>query len=191
MRFTLLLVSMAGQMLGQSMTEAAAAVAGGTIGGVAGKKVSSGIDQVFRKVDQQMKQAAVDTRTSRPSSQPAIQVGPGAPRTDSVPPPPPIRTARQSSRVERPSVPEVAFVPAPVQQIPPPPPKPPVTVAELNQLTAGMSREDVLKLGTPAARITMIEDGHLVEVYRYADRDTTVGAVKLSDGSVSSVIVRR
>jgi hypothetical protein len=48
----------------------------------------------------------------------------------------------------------------------------------------------VLKFGAPASRITMIDDGHLVEIYRYQARDTTFGVVRLSDGSVSSVQVR-
>jgi hypothetical protein len=38
--------------------------------------------------------------------------------------------------------------------------------------------------------VTMFDDGHLVEIYRYQDRDVTLGVVRLSDGSVSSVQVR-
>jgi hypothetical protein len=35
----------------------------------------------------------------------------------------------------------------------------------------------------------MIDDGHLVEIFRYQTRQTTIGVVRLSDGSVSSVQV--
>jgi hypothetical protein len=48
----------------------------------------------------------------------------------------------------------------------------------------------VLKLGPPSSRITMYDDGHLVEIFRYQARDTTFGVVRLSDGSVSRVEVR-
>jgi hypothetical protein len=65
-----------------------------------------------------------------------------------------------------------------------------VTSGELRTVTRGMSRSDVLKLGTPAARITMFDDGHLVEIYRYQDHDDNLGVVRLTDGSVSSVLVR-
>jgi hypothetical protein len=47
----------------------------------------------------------------------------------------------------------------------------------------------VLKLGVPAARITMYDDGHLVEIFRYMSRDTNIGIVRLSDGAVLSVRV--
>jgi len=53
-----------------------------------------------------------------------------------------------------------------------------------------MNREDVLRLGPPAARITMFDDGHLVETYRYMTGDISLGVVHLTDGAVSSVQVR-
>ena len=63
--------------------------------------------------------------------------------------------------------------------------------SDLKTLAQGSSREDVLKLGAPASRITMMDDGgHLVEIFRYQTRETTFGVVRLSDGSVSSVQVR-
>jgi hypothetical protein len=34
------------------------------------------------------------------------------------------------------------------------------------------------------------DEGHLVEVYSYADKDTSLGRVRLKDGVVSSVEVR-
>jgi hypothetical protein len=72
----------------------------------------------------------------------------------------------------------------------PPPPPPHVTTDDLKALTDGTSRGEVLKLGPPASRVTMYDDGHLVEIYRYQSRDTTLGVVRLSDGSVSNVQVR-
>ena len=50
-----------------------------------------------------------------------------------------------------------------------------------------MPRADVLKLGQPSSRITMFDEGHLVEVYSYREKGERFGLVKLSDGAVSSV----
>ena len=52
-----------------------------------------------------------------------------------------------------------------------------------------MSRDSLLNLGAPAARITMFEGGHMQEIYRYMSGDTDLGAVHLTDGAVSSVQV--
>ena len=65
-----------------------------------------------------------------------------------------------------------------------------VTPEDLKTLASGTARAEVLKLGAPSSRITMFDDGHLVEIYRYQAHDTTFGVVRLSDGSVSSVQVR-
>ena len=79
-------------------------------------------------------------------------------------------------------------MPAPIP--PPPPPPPPVaTAADLRAIVVGTHREDVLKLGVPAARITMYDDGHLIEIFRYMARDINLGVVRLSDGTVASVQV--
>ena len=64
------------------------------------------------------------------------------------------------------------------------------TPDDLQTLASGTPRAEVLKLGAPASRITMFDDGHLVEIFRYQSADTTFGVVRLSDGSVSSVQVR-
>ena len=191
----------------QAMTEAAAAAAGSTAGGVAGKKVSEGISTIFGKVDQQTKKAAAPeaTKQAKAAGKPAVattsnalQVGPGVPRGESVPPPPPIkRVAKKQpapAAVEpTPEPAEIAAAPAPVP-VEPPAPKPPapkVTVDDLNSLAKGTSRDDLLKLGQFASRIMMFEDGHLVELYRYMSGDTTLGSVRVSDGAVANVTVRR
>jgi hypothetical protein len=62
-----------------------------------------------------------------------------------------------------------------------------MTAENLKQVAPGSSREDLLKLGAPSARITMIDDGHLVEVYNYIAHGENLGRVRLSDGAVASV----
>ncbi|MGH9646331.1 MAG: hypothetical protein ACRD4E_05885, partial [Bryobacteraceae bacterium] len=127
------------------------------------------------------------TQTAKDNGKPVLQVGPGGVVKDhSLVPPPP---AKKAAVVPPPPplAPVAAAVFAPIPVLPPPPQ---VTREDLRTLAGGTSRAAVLKLGSPDSRITMFDDGHLVEIYRYQTRDTTVGVVRLSDGSVSSVQVR-
>jgi tetratricopeptide (TPR) repeat protein len=62
-----------------------------------------------------------------------------------------------------------------------------VTADDLRKVTAGMNREQLLQLGSPAARITMDDDGHLIEIYQYSANGSGIGTVRLTDGTVSSV----
>jgi hypothetical protein len=196
MRCLLLLACFAGAIQAQSMAEAAAAATGGVAGGVAGKQVSDGITAIFGKVDETAKKAAKPETTKPAVKTPAPQrsytgtammdVGPGVPRgvPDSVPPPP------GSGGSHRKRVPVAVAKAEPVTPLLPPPPEFAVTREDLKKVYRGMNREDVLRLGPVSARITMFEEGHLVEMYRYQAQDTTVGRVVLTDGAVSSVEVR-
>jgi hypothetical protein len=198
--------ALGGVVYGQSMLETSAAAAGGSVGGVAGKKVSDGLTKIFEKVDKQAAKAAKTGETKKSSSAasrnaetdpntPLLEVGPGVPKgsskvvdTSNVPPPPP--PAHRAS-VHKPAPPPVA---APVVEPPPPviapPPPPDVTADDLKHLTSGMQRADVLKLGSPSSRITMFEEGHLLEIFRYQAKDMTLGVVRLTDGSVSNILLR-
>ena len=185
----------------QSITEAAAATAGGTVGGAAGRKVSDGITAIFDKVDQKTGKAA---EGGSKGSAGMLQVGPGVPKAVAtspaatpLPPPPPARKPgpqRAALQKPAPAPPPVEAVPPiapPVEDIaPPPPPAPEITPADLQNLERGASREDVLKLGIPVARITMFEDGHLLEIFRYASGDYTFGLVRLTDGALSAIQLR-
>ena len=183
----------------QSMVEMSAAAAGGTAGGVAGKKVSDGLTKIFGKIDKQTQKAAKEgdakkhTAVTPDSSTPLLEVGPGVPRVgpaapdpSNVPPPPPIKHAS----VRKPVTVPAAKIEPPPPAPPPPPPAPEVTPADLKIVANGMPRADVLKLGEPSARVTMVEDGHLLEIYRYQAKDTTFGVVRLTDGAVSNVFIR-
>ena len=192
--FSMLLV-VAGLAWSQALTDAAGIVAGGSIGGAAGKKVSEGLTSVFQKVDATTAKAA---KTGKADEKPAekaektkdgkpfLQVGPGGVVKDHslVPPPPPRRVA-----VVPPPPPQIAPLATIRQTLAPLPPPPVATSDDLRTLAGGTARADVLKLGAPASRITMFDDGHLVEIYKYQTHDTSIGEVRLSDGSVSSVQV--
>jgi len=105
-----------------------------------------------------------------------------------VPEPPPAPSHAAAIPPPAPQT-QAPSVPAPVV-IPPPPPPPVVTAKDLETLAPGTSRADLLKLGTPAARITMFDDGHLLEIFSYAANNSTLGVVRLTDGEVSRVEIR-
>ena len=176
---------------GQTLTEFGAAAAGGSVGGAGGKKVSDGINSIFNKVGGVTdKASAAGKPADKPPAakqQPALEVSPGVPKDDGsgVPAPPETNVAVRKAAPEPPSVVTVEEV-APVAPAPPPPP-PQMTAEDLKQVAPGSSREDLLKLGAPSARITMIEDGHLVEVYNYIAHGENLGRVRLTDGAVASV----
>jgi hypothetical protein len=153
---------LAGTAWGQAMTEFGAAAAGGTVGGAGGKKVSDGISAIFGKVNNQAEKAAAPEKAAaeKTAKQPALEVSPGVPKASDT------------------------------GDVPPPPPPPQMTAEDLKQINPGASREDVLKLGVPSARITMYSDGHLVEVYNYTAHGDNLGSVRLSDGAVASVKAR-
>lgn len=187
MRHITLVVLSCGVAFGQSMLETAAAAAGGSVGGVAGKKVSDGMTAIFGKVDKSTAKAAETTKNGKP----LFEVGPGVPKgtmADSVPPPPPLANHTPARRAPR--APELMppVIPVMLRYSPAPPPE--MTRDGLKQVSTGAQRDDVLKLGEPAARITMFDDGHLVEVYRYVANDRSLGSVQFSDGAVSKVEVR-
>lgn len=70
----------------------------------------------------------------------------------------------------------------------PPAPAPKEAAADdLKKVAAGTSREDLLKLGSPAGRITTDEDGHLIEIFQYSSNGVSLGSIHLTDGTVSSV----
>jgi hypothetical protein len=201
MRTVLVVLALAGSAWSQAFTEATAAIAGGSVGGVAGKKLSDGITNVFQKVDATASKAAKTGKVPESAVQKAahgtaqgtvLQVGPAGVVKDHslVPPPPP--AVRRASVVPPPPAAPASPAPSYIQPIPvlaPPPPRH-ATPEDLQALASGTNRSDVLKLGPPSSRITMYDDGHLVEIYRYQARDTTFGVVRLSDGTVSNVQVR-
>jgi len=106
---------------------------------------------------------------------------------NSVPDPPPLAIRTAAGKPAQPPVSKPEGEVAPI--LPPPPPRE-ATAEDLLGLTPGTIREDVLKLGPPASRITMFDEGHLLEIYSYATRNTTFGVVRLSDGAVSRVELR-
>ena len=191
MRSVLILLAIAGLAWSQALTDAAGIIGGGSVGGAAGKNVGAGVSAIFAKVGSTTDKAAKPAKPSadRPKERTGavLEVGPGGVVKDHslVPPPPPRKVAVVPP--PPPLTPPAAAVVAPIPVLPPPPP---VTSDDLRTLAGGTPRAEVLKLGAPSSRVTMVDDGHLIEIYRYQTRDSAVGEVRLSDGSVSGVQVR-
>ncbi|MEO8099422.1 MAG: hypothetical protein ABI811_17095 [Acidobacteriota bacterium] len=186
-QFIFLLVA-AGSVWSQSMLESAAVVAGTSTGTAAGKKVSDGISATLKKTARPLEQAAKTGAPGKSAAQPAplLQASPGVLKAEknNVPPPPPkrVEVRRVAARVATP----VPVVLAAVSQVVAPP-RPPV---DLSTVAAGMAREQLLALGTPSARITMYEDGHLVEIFQYSSARASSDTVRLRDGAVATVNAR-
>ena len=108
----------------------------------------------------------------------------------SMVPPPPASPAdkRPAPPVRTPRV----VTPAPIVPVAPPPPAPPpdVTLDELKQVAVGEQRDELLQLGPPSARITMFEEGYLLEIFSYRKKEVLLGYVRLHDGAVNSVELR-
>lgn len=186
----------------QTMTEFGAATAGAVVGGASGKAVSDGINTIFGKVDQQTVKAAGKDATAKKDitvkkEAPVLTVAPAVSRdVDTGVPPPPPPAGHWIARQE-PTLPvatnfalDVPFPPStmadalPLQPIPPPPT---MTPESLKQVTVGMSRTELLKLGDPSSRIAMVEGGHMVETFSYRAAGQRFGIVRVQDGTVAKV----
>jgi hypothetical protein len=66
-------------------------------------------------------------------------------------------------------------------------PPPTMTPESFKQVTVGMPRAEVLKLGDPASRIQMFEDGHLIETLSYRAGGQRFGRLRLEDGAVAKI----
>lgn len=80
----------------------------------------------------------------------------------------------------------VAITPVAATQQPPKTSRP-VSLDDLKTVSVGISREQLLKLGDPSSRVSMTDDGHLLEIFQYSNGATNLGTVRLTDGKVSSV----
>jgi hypothetical protein len=190
MRRFVLVLAISGCAFAQSMVEFGAAAATGTVGGASGKKVSDGITAIMGKVSATTEKAAAAEKA------PAMKVSAGVPKDiagpdpSGVPAPPPARAPQKivpivQAQAEIPAVMGAYSEPLPVL-----PPPPTMTREKLPFVQQGLRRSELLKLGDPASKLSMFEEGHLVETYSYKDSNGKFGTVRLKDGSVASVAVQ-
>lgn len=158
-----------------------------SIGSAAGKRIS---DQVANS----LRQGTQGFNTGGSAGKGKQGAGKGAPGTPAAnvpaaptapPPPPPLQRVVASTR--KTTAPSWMTGRTPLG--PPLPPEPPVNV-DLGQIERGMARESLLALGKPTSKITLYEDGHMVEIYQYRNQTVASGTVRLRDGAVASVEAR-
>jgi hypothetical protein len=192
MRTLVFFVTLCAVASGQSMRQGGAVLAGTTVGSAAGKKVSDGIDARLKKTSKALDTASKTGTKQDVPTPPLLQVGAGVPagvpkaEANNVPPPPPRRIAA----APKPAKPRAVSVPMVMSAvIPEGPPPAPVNV-DLAGFHNGMDRDSALALGNPSARITMYEDGHLMEIYQYRNQTLASGTVRLRDGAVWAIEAR-
>ena len=174
----------------QNLTEFGAVTAGSTVGGASGKAVSNGINAIFGKVDQQTAKAAVTPTKKEVPEPPPFKVSEGVPSDDTggVPLPPSPHKRAAASPVAHYVLPqEITRIRSLSDVAPVLPPPPEMSPEELHKIATGTSRNDVLRLGIPASKITMFDDGPLVELYSYRQNGQRFGTLRLTDGAVSSI----
>ncbi len=175
----------------QNLAEFGAVTAGSTVGGASGKAVSNGIDAIFGKVDKQTAKAAAVAPPKREVPEPPpFKVSQGVPADDNggVPLPPAPHKRAAASPVAHYVLPqEITRIRSLSDVAPTLPPPPEMSPEEFHKISTGATRSDVLRLGAPASKITMDDDGHMVEIYSYRQNGQKFGSLRLTDGVVSSI----
>jgi hypothetical protein len=178
----------------QSLAEHAAAASGATIGTAAGKPLSNAITKIFGQTDASAKKAA---------SSPVITKSPDRPEVVA-----PVQLAPQSGGGELPSLgggsaptrhggfsarrsagEYAAVTPtAPISAYVPEPVRPEPTAEEFATIQVGASEQDmVTKLGQPESKVTIPDDGHMLQTCQYWSKGKQLGTVRLDNGQVVSV----
>jgi hypothetical protein len=181
----------------QSLSEHAAAAAGATIGTAAGKPLSNAITKIFDQVDNSAQKAAKNP--SKPLTKTTNEPAPAA-----VPLPhmgaivnsdPPVsggsgqagsgsrrRTPRSESAANAP-VATPTFTIVPVE-----PPEKQATAEELALIKIGTTEQDlVAMLGRPYSRITIPDEGHMLETYQYRANGKPLATIRLDNGQVVTI----
>ena len=177
----------------QALIEHALAATGGSAAGVAGKKVSDSVDKIFGKLNQQAGKVAGtgNPAATSPVTSPVTSPSGFAPESERTPAR--ARRTRTMAAIypQPPPIPDppAAAAPAPA---PAPPAPPALSAAEVAAIPAGTTREDLFaKLGRPASRITIPEEGQLRETFHYLAGRELLGTVRLVNGAVVSVEPQR
>jgi hypothetical protein len=179
----------------QSLAEHAAAASGATIGTAAGKPLSNAITKIFGQTDASAKKAAsapvITKSPDRPEAAAPVQLAPQSGGGGELPSlgggSAPTRhggfSARRSSReyaAVTPTAPISAYAPEPVRPEP--------TAEELATIHVGASEQDVFsRLGQPESKVTIPDDGHMLQICQYWSKGKQLGTVRLDNGQVASV----
>lgn len=182
----------------QSLAEHAAAASGATIGTAAGKPLSNAITKIFGQTDATTKKAASASIETKAPARPAVEPAPavqGAPQGGGSEAPSiggGATPSRHGGYSHRPAQEQYLSVkpianPAAVAYVEEPARKEP-TAEELAAIQVGLSEKELVDaLGKPASKVTIPDDGHLVEICQYWANGKQIGTVRLDNGQVVNV----
>ncbi len=181
----------------QSLAEHAAAASGATIGTAAGKPLSNALTKIFGQTDTTTKKAASASVTKTPAKpEPELEsppLVPAAPQSGggggSIPSMGSTAPSRHGGFAPRRGAAEYASIkpPAPVVAYQEPPRKEP-TAEELASIQVGASEQELVStLGPPESKVTIPDDGHLVQICQYWSKGKQLGTVRLDNGQVVNV----
>jgi hypothetical protein len=181
----------------QSLSEHAAAAAGATIGTAAGKPLSNAITKIFGQVDSAAQNAAKNPSkplTKTTTETPAVKIpalgapaasGPAA-AGDSNYSQPSTGSRRRAPRSE-----SAAYAPVVAQPFAIVPVEPPVkqaTAEELALIKIGTTEKELIAaLGLPTSRITIPDEGHMLETYQYRANGKPLATIRLDNGQVVTI----
>jgi len=181
----------------QGLSEHAAAAAGATIGAAAGKPLSNAITKIFTKVDDNAQKAAKNP--SKPLTKPESETKPvKLPATGAIvnsePPASGGGSSQPStgSRRRAPRSESAASAPVPVPTFTIVPVEAPTvkqaTMEELALIKVGTTEQElVATLGRPSSRITIPDEGHMLETYQYRANGKPLATIRLDNGQVVTI----
>jgi hypothetical protein len=103
-----------------------------------------------------------------------------APPTPPAPPPPPAASA--AAAINPPLVPSLLPFEPETEKLPE------LTLEALAGINVGMKQQQVVqKLGPPASKLTLPEEGELIETYRYRIVNSKITIVRFSNGTVTDI----
>lgn len=188
--YPILIVTLALPAFPQALVEHSAAAAGATIGTTAGKSLSNSMDRIFGNMEENTVHAAGVTKKVEKKKEQVLSAETGSAQTDADGPASPngktksarSRRGKAGARTETAATAPLIAIPAP-----PPLPKEPALEDLLNVQTG--TREEALtaSLGRPSSRISIPDDGHLLEILRYTAGGQLLGVVRVDNGAVVSV----
>jgi hypothetical protein len=183
------------------MIEHAAAAAGGSMGALAGKPVGDSIGKIFGNVDKAAAKAAKakpETVKPREHAEDEANRSKGAtagfgsgfgfgPATSGAGMPASGGGVTRQNRPAHPTAESLVREPE-AAPLPPPVPVHVTTQEEVSAIQAGTVRRDVLaKLGPAASMVTIPDEGHLLEIFKYTSGGRWLGTVRMDNGAVVSV----
>ena len=174
---------------GQAFTEHAAAIAGASAGVAGARALRDPLTRIL--------QSASEVATPAPPAGNAALTAYPTASTPSQTPPPAFAPSPSAPPAARPgwrrgsggnTRPVLSATQTVFSLYESTPYNPPVTADQLQAVASGASRSEVVgRLGVPSGRITMDDNGHLVEILQYSSHGVRVGSVRCNDGRVESV----